>query len=546
MAPALSRCIAFSRVLHFPVAPAICGSVSNLLSSALIMPSALPPRHLLPFSESRRWLHMSRASQGIVTFNLADIGEGIAEVEVLRWFKNVGDEISEMEEVCEVQSDKAAVEITSRYSGIVTKLHHTVGSIVKIGGPLIDVSVEEDVESQEAVTPAKTQTIASSGADSGVLHPEPDLSAAALLVSFGRDFSLRYTSPFYRGKMGIGSAPIWVALPFKFFRMNLLKDFYGYPCNVLRNIFFTSSQNDVRSSPATRRLAKELGVNLAEVVGTGKDGRISKSDVEEHLTKVKEILSQPMAVIESAAPILPPSSRTALENTEVPIRGFGRTMVKTMSESVKVPHLHIGEEIDITNLLIMRKSMKAVAEKEYGLKLTITPLLIKAISYALLKFPILNSKIDPSGEKYTLFGSHNISIAMDAPNGLIVPNIKNVQDLSILQIQSELSRLQSLAQKNKLSNTDLVGGTISLSNVGIIGGTLVKALLFDGQAMIIAVGKTQRLPRFDSEDDLVARDIVNLGFSADHRHCDGATVARFSAEMKSYLENPELLLMGLR
>lgn len=438
----------------------------------------------------RRWLNTSPPDYGVVNFKLADIGEGIAEVELLQWHKNVGDQMEEMEPVCVVQSDKAAVEITSRFTGTVVDLKYKVGDMIKIGDVLMRIDCEG--EEDEPAPPSAPQK---------EVPVEKSVEAQQAVKADN-----------------IGGVSVAV--------------------------------------PAARRLAKELGIDISQVKGSGKGGRITKEDVEAHAkdgggtsTSSTAASAHPSAgpseIPMTPSPPIAVPSRPPRENRTIQLRGFARAMFKSMTETANVPHLNIGDELDVTDLLRMRARMKGTVEKEYGLKLTMTSLFVKAVSLALNKHPILNSKL-ASDTEVTIFGSHNISMAIDTPHGLVVPNIKNVQDLSVIEIQSELVRLQQLAQSNKLSNDDLSGGTVCISNVGVIAGTYVKALLFDKQAMIIGIGKTQQLPRFNERKEVVARDILNVGISADHRHCDGATVARYIADLKQYLEGPETMLLHMQ
>lgn len=466
-----------------------------------------------------RGLHTTNPAYGIVGFKLADIGEGIAEVELIKWFKNVGDIVEEMENVCTVQSDKAAVDISSRYGGTITKLYYNKGDIIKIGAKLMDIDAEgEEDEVSEKTSEQRISSSTSSTSSSST-------SSSSSSSTSSSDDQVKQNEA-YKGAENRGVV----------------------------------NEGAIIASPACRRLAKELNVNLRTVKGTGKDGRVLKEDIENFAKQSKSAVSDYSATSSTAfssssfssplPSVYSPSSiniplYVPLPNVEVPIKGFSRAMVKMMNESVKIPHLNIGEEFDITNLVNARNKLKDVVMKEYGISLTFTSLIVKSVSLCLNKIPILNSKIDSSGTKYIQYGSHNISIAIDTPNGLVVPNIKNVQNLSILQIQSELLRLQKLANSNNLSQNDLTGGTISVSNVGVIAGTYVKALLFDGQAMIMGIGRSQKLPRFDHEGKICERHILNCAFSADHRHCDGATVARYTAEMRKYLENPELMLLHM-
>merc|ERR1719464_395305 len=180
-------------------------------------------------------------------------------------------------------------------------------------------------------------------------------------------------------------------------------------------------------------------------------------------------------------------------------------MVKSMTEALKMPTMALGEEIDMTDMLALQKNLKGLSEKKYGTKVTVTSFMIKAVSLALNEHPKFNSKFaqDSGPPSYTVFGSHNVSVAIDSPYGLVVPNIKDVGNLSVVEIQRELVRLATAAKENKLSLNDIKGGTITLSNVGVIGTKDPRPILFDGQAVIGATGRTMVLPRYNEKMELV-------------------------------------------
>jgi len=227
----------------------------------------------------------------------------------------------------------------------------------------------------------------------------------------------------------------------------------------------------------------------------------------------------------------------------------GKGMVKSMNEALKLPYMALGEEIDMTELLRVNKLLKEHALKKYGTKITVTSFLLKAMSMALNDFPKINSKFGPADanpSNYTVYGSHNISIAIDTPYGLVVPNIKDVGNLSVVEIQQEVVRLAGLAKDNKLGISDIKGGTITLSNIGVIGTKDPRPIPFDGQAVIGATGRTMTLPRYDAQMNLVPRQIMNVRWVGDHRHLDGATLARFSNSFKRYCEEPGDWMLALR
>lgn len=227
----------------------------------------------------------------------------------------------------------------------------------------------------------------------------------------------------------------------------------------------------------------------------------------------------------------------------------GKGMVKSMVESLNVPYMALGEEIDMTDILALQKRLKEPALKRYGTKITVTSFMIKAVSLALYEHPKVNSKFGPSDAtppKYTIYGSHNVSVAIDTPHGLVVPNVKDVGNLTVLEIQLELMRLAAAAMDNKLSLNDIKGGTIALSNIGVIGTKDPRPILFDGQAVIGAAGRTMTLPRYNSKMEVVPRQIMNVRWVGDHRHLDGAALARFSNSFKRYLEDPAEWSLTLR
>ncbi|KAF8017470.1 hypothetical protein BT93_H2595 [Corymbia citriodora subsp. variegata] len=220
-------------------------------------------------------------------------------------------------------------------------------------------------------------------------------------------------------------------------------------------------------------------------------------------------------------------------------------MVKSMSMAAKVPHFHYVEEMNCDALVELKASFQD-NNTDPDVKYTFLPLLIKSLSMALSKYPIMNSCFNEESIEVILKGSHNIGIAMATPNGLVVPNIKNVHSLSILEITKELSRLQQFALNNKLNPEDISGGTITLSNIGAIGGKFGSPLLNLPEVAIIAIGRIQKAPKFADDGDVYPVSIMTVNVGADHRVLDGATVARFCNEWKQYVEKPELLMLQMR
>ncbi|XP_028751692.1 lipoamide acyltransferase component of branched-chain alpha-keto acid dehydrogenase complex, mitochondrial-like isoform X2 [Neltuma alba] len=432
----------------------------------------------------------------MVDVPLAQTGEGIAECELLKWFVQEGDHVEEFQPLCEVQSDKATIEITSRYKGKVAHLLFVPGNIVKVGETLVKLIVNEAPPS--GIISRNSENLKSPNSDD-----EKGNEGGVLSIPDNE-----------KGKRG-----------------------------------------GVLSTPAVRCLAKEHGIDINDVCGTGKDGRVLKEDVLKYAV-MKGIIKDQSASLNAdygnqSQPVARKNSDATakfewtFEDRIVPLRGFQRAMVKTMTMASKVPHFYYVDEITCDALVELKTSFQN-NNTSPDVKHTFLPLLIKSLSMAMIKYPLMNSCFNEESVEVILKGSHNIGVAMATPNGLVVPNIKNVQSLSILEITKELSRLQQLALDNKLNPEDICGGTITLSNIGAIGGKFGSPLLNLPEVSIIAIGRIQKVPQLADDGSVYPSSLMTVNIGADHRVLDGATVARFCNEWKNLIENPELLLLHLR
>lgn len=299
------------------------------------------------------------------------------------------------------------------------------------------------------------------------------------------------------------------------------------------------------ATPAVRGLLKELNVNIADVTGTGKDGRVTKDDVQKFMVAQKTgtiQLIQPHSTREMS------SADQAQVEKPITLTPVQSQMFKTMTRSLSIPHFLYADEIDVTALSKLRQRLNK--QSSSAQKLSYLPFIIKAVSMALEEFPLLNARVDTGIENNTprlvMREKHNIGVAMDTPQGLLVPNIKHVSARSILEIASEVLRLQELARKSKLSVNDLTGGTITVSNIGSIGGTYVAPVLVSSEVAILGIGKARTVPAFDDHDHVVKKDVMNFSWSADHRVVDGATMARMSERVRAFVEEPALMMTRLR
>jgi len=243
-----------------------------------------------------------------------------------------------------------------------------------------------------------------------------------------------------------------------------------------------------------------------------------------------------------------PTSMTSSKSDHVEkIFGVKKAMVKKMSEANKVPQFGYSDEIILNELVNLRKELKPLAEK-YGIKITYLPFILKATSLALLnpQSTCLNAYINAECTELTHKGSHNIGVAIDSAEGLIVPNIKCIDQKSILEIAKDLDELIMRGKNNQITNDDISGGTFTLSNIGAIGGTYCRPICFVPEVCIGALGTIKQFPRYNGKNELYNASVMAVSWSADHRIIDGATVARFSNDFKMYLENPSSMLLHLK
>ena len=241
----------------------------------------------------------------------------------------------------------------------------------------------------------------------------------------------------------------------------------------------------------------------------------------------------------------PSASKKGEVRTEK-VRGIQAAMAKQMSASVyTIPHFTVSDELVMDNLMSLRNLLKPEFEAK-GAKLSFMPFFVKAMSLALNEFPVVNSQLNDDASELSYYSDHNIGFAVDSKIGLLVPNIKRVQDLSLLDIAVQMQDIIEQARAGRVSGEHLKGGTISISNIGAIGGITATPVINKPEAAIVALGKTQRLPRFDDSGNVSAQHIMAVNWSGDHRIIDGATMVRFNNLWMSYLMQPEKMLMHLK
>ncbi|SBT79440.1 lipoamide acyltransferase component of branched-chain alpha-keto acid dehydrogenase complex, putative [Plasmodium malariae] len=456
-----------------------------------------------------RYLGTSRLNFKIVKCKLFDIGEGISEVEITQWNKNEGDQVSEMESLLTVQSDKAAVDITSKYSGVLVKKYANEKDLIKVGSYFCEIDTEDDVietnedEKREKVEEGN-QTDEDKDDEKIELKDELDIESSSEL-----------------------NAGEWI--------QGKSNSFGSYEEG--------KQKMSVKASPGVKKKAMEYNLDINTIGAYFNKDTVNMKDIEiYHKKKNQSDFENLRNSSSSSSCSNSRDNRSIIE--EVPLKGIKLAMCKSMNDALSIPLFHLNEMYNVENIVKSRKEIKKSVHEKENINITLTSILIKLISNTLKEFPILNSKFNSKKNSYTIYKNHNICIAMDTPNGLLVPNIKNVEEKNIINIQKDLILLRDKANQMRLSKSDITDGTITISNFGAISGTFATPIIFDNQACIIGISKIQKniflkdeSKELNSLSDLVASDTMNLTYGADHRFIDGATLAQFSKKLKKVVES---------
>jgi len=416
-------------------------------------------------------------------FKLPDLGEGLTEGEVVRWLVKEGDAVTLNQPIVEVETAKAVVEIPAPYAGTVVKLHAGEGDTLDVGAPLLSVD-----------------TGGGSGAAAAEPAAEPEPERQATLVGPGERQQVRRRRATRPGGAATGPAPT------------------GPP------------QQRPKATPPVRKYAKDHGVDLATITGTGKDGRVTHEDVDRAL--------EPAAAEPAAAAVQRPPRDRAEER--IPVRGTRRQIAAAMVASAfSIPHVTEFLTVDATALMALRARLWALPATA-DLKVTPLAVVAKALCVALRQFPLMNSSWDEDAGEIVVKGYVNLGIATDTPTGLLVPNIKDADTLGILDLARELARLTGLARERKAGPADLTGGTITITNVGGFGVETGTPIINRPECAIVATGLIAPRP-WVVDGQLAVRELMTASVSFDHRIVDGAYAAGFLAHLRDLLEDPALL-----
>ncbi|MGL4697772.1 dihydrolipoyllysine-residue acetyltransferase [Enterococcus larvae] len=436
------------------------------------------------------------SSEGVFQFKLPDIGEGIAEGEIVKWFVKPGDTINEDDTLLEVQNDKSVEEIPSPVTGTVKNIVVSEGTVANVG----DVLVEIDA-------PGHNSAPSSSAAPAAPAKTEAAASAPA------------------SGSTGVVAA--------------------------------ADPNKRVLAMPSVRQYAREKDVDISQIAPTGKGGRVVKEDIDNFLTNggaapaaaasteaVQE--TAPAASSTPAAPAKPAQPFTSnlgeMETREA-LTPMRKAIAKAMVNSKHTaPHVTLHDEVEVSKLWDHRKKFKDVAAAN-GTKLTFLPYVVKALTSTVQKFPVLNASIDDAKQEIVYKHYFNIGIATDTDHGLYVPNVKNANMKSMFAIADEINEKAAFAHDGKLSAQDMRDGSITISNIGSVGGGWFTPVINYPEVAILGVGTIAQQPVVNADGEIVVGRVMKLSMSFDHRIVDGATAQKAMNNIKRLLADPELLLM---
>ncbi|MFE0251461.1 dihydrolipoamide acetyltransferase family protein [Streptomyces sp. NPDC059010] len=456
-------------------------------------------------------------------FKMPDVGEGLTEAEILKWYVQPGDTVTDGQVVCEVETAKAAVELPIPYDGVVRELHFPEGTTVDVGIAIIAVDVAGGtapaVEAPVAEAPAAQP-------EAPAEEPEPKGSGRQpVLVGYG----VAQTSTKRRPRKGAEGAPQEPAA------QALQSELNGHGPAV------TVTPPRPLAKPPVRKLAKDLGVDLATVTPTGPDGIITREDVHAAAAPVAEPVPQAAPVAAPAATAAPPATYDTARETRIPVKGVRKATAAAMVGSAfTAPHVTEFVTVDVTRTLKLVEELKE--DKEFaGLRVNPLLLISKALLVAIKRNPGVNASWDEASQEIVQKHYVNLGIAAATPRGLIVPNIKDAHAKTLPQLAESLGELVSTAREGKTTPAAMQGGTVTITNVGVFGVDTGTPILNPGESAILAVGAIKLQP-WVHKGKVKPRQVTTLALSFDHRLVDGELGSKVLADVAAILEQPKRLI----
>ncbi|MFI0987725.1 dihydrolipoamide acetyltransferase family protein [Streptomyces exfoliatus] len=461
----------------------------------------------------------------VLEFKLPDLGEGLTEAEIVRWLVSVGDVVAIDQPVVEVETAKAMVEVPCPYGGVVTARYGEEGSELPVGAPLLTVAVGGGTAVSGAAVPAASA--AEESASSGSSE-----QSGNVLVGYGtaepaaRRRRVRHESPAVSQKPA-PAAPAPVPVPVAAAPVPVAVGSGGHegPVPVI--------------SPLVRKLARDRGLDLREVRGSGPEGLILRADVELALAA----LDRPAAAqVPAPAPVATPApSGPAPAGERIPLRGVRGAVADKLSRSrTEIPDATCWVDADATELMAARAAMNAAG----GPKISLLALLARICVHALARFPELNSTVDTAAREIVRLPSVHLGFAAQTPRGLVVPVVKDAGTRTAESLTAEFARLTEASRQSALTPADLTGGTFTLNNYGVFGVDGSTPIINHPEAAMLGVGRIIPKP-WVHQGELAVRQVVQLSLTFDHRVCDGGTAGGFLRYVADCVEQPAVLLRTL-
>lgn len=433
------------------------------------------------------------------TFNFPDLGEGLEEGTIMEWYVKPGQQVKMGDSIVQMETDKVVADIPSPKNGVITDLFGEVGDVIKVGSPLVIIQIEGEVSEQttedEKIT---TEAVSESDDDAG--------SVVGTIEVAGKNDIM---APSDEGEKDIEEK--------------------------------TSVSRKALATPVARAMAKQMGIDINQIPGSGPSGRVKKEDILNFKSTGLDIKPESNIIKKSFTPD-ESLKQTAGDVTYKPLTQIRKTIAKNMLQSKhNAAHMSVFEEVEISGLMEVRSRYKQrFADK--GVKLTYLPFIVKAVAQALKHHPQLNSQIDTENNRMIYRNRYHIGIAVDAPDGLVVPVIRDADKLSIFQIAGQIGELANKARTRKLTLEDLKDGCFSITSFGSFGGIYATPVLNYPQAGILGIGRILKTPVV-KDDEIVIGNIMPLSLTVDHRVVDGGETTRFIYKVMEYLTDPISFLM---
>lgn len=455
-------------------------------------------------------------------FKMPDVGEGLTEAEILKWYVQPGDTVTDGQVVCEVETAKAAVELPIPYDGVVRELHFPEGTTVDVGTPIIAVALAGSAAPE---APAEQPEAPAGQPEAPAKEPEPKPEGRQpVLVGYG----VATSSTRRRPRKG---PEVTVPAPAQAIQAEL----NGHGGAI-------AEKSRPLAKPPVRKLAKDLGVDLAAITPSGPDGIITREDVHAAATPRTAEPAAPVTAAPAAptAPVPVASYDTARE-TRVPVKGVRKATAQAMVGSAfTAPHVTEFVTVDVTRTMKLVEELKQDKEMQ-GLRVNPLLLIAKALLVAIKRNPDINASWDEANQEIVRKHYVNLGIAAATPRGLIVPNIKDAQDKTLPQLAEALGELVSTAREGKTSPAAMQGGTVTITNVGVFGVDTGTPILNPGESAILAVGAIKLQP-WVHKGKVKPRQVTTLALSFDHRLVDGELGSKVLADVAAILEQPKRLI----